>query len=178
MDAHPFSFSLRTAAPDDGPAIDALIRAYQAEGHLLPRQIDEIRARASRFVVAEVDGVIKACAELVPLSKDLAEVRSLVVSGDTRGHGLAARLVSELRRRARAGGFRSLLALAHDPRFFIRHDFSIVPHEWLTEKIARDCASCALFRRCGQHAMLLPLIARTRDDGARRVTRHPAAAVA
>jgi hypothetical protein len=25
------------------------------------------------------------------------------------------------------------------------------------EKIARDCCGCALFRACGQHAVLLPL---------------------
>jgi hypothetical protein len=32
-----------------------------------------------------------------------------------------------------------------------------VPHTWVPEKIARDCTSCALFRRCGQHALVLPL---------------------
>jgi amino-acid N-acetyltransferase len=168
---------LRAATPDDAPALDALINAHREEGHLLPRQEDEIRARASRFVVAEADGVVKACAELVPLSARMAEVRSLVVSGDLRHHGVATRLVDELEARATAEGFQSLLALAHDPRFFIRHNFSIVPHEWLTEKIARDCSSCALFRQCGQHAMLLPLTA-GRHEGATRVRPRLAAAVA
>lgn len=173
----PFSFTLRTATPSDAEAIDALIDAHREEGHLLPRQVDEIRARASRFVVAEVDGQIKACAELVPLSKGLAEVRSLVVAADARHHGVAARLVGELRSRARAEGFQSLLALAHDPRFFMRYNFSIVPHEWLSEKIARDCRGCALFRRCGQHAMLAPLAVRDRGE-ATKLTQHRATAVA
>jgi amino-acid N-acetyltransferase len=168
---------LRTATPDDAAALNALINTHREEGHLLPRQEDEIRARASRFVVAEADGVVKACAELVPLSPRMAEVRSLVVSGDLRHHGVATRLVDELEARATAEGFQSLLALAHDPRLFIRHNFSIVPHEWLSEKIARDCSSCALFRQCGQHAMLLPLTA-GRDEGAAPVRLRHAAAVA
>jgi amino-acid N-acetyltransferase len=151
------SFVIRPATADDAAAIHALVEAHRQEGHLLPRQLDEIQARAARFVVADVDGAIKACAELVPLSKHRAEVRSLVVSGDVRRHGVAARLLNELQQRAAAEGFRSLLALAHDPRFFIRHNFSIVPHEWLAEKIARDCHQCALFRCCGQYAMLLSL---------------------
>jgi amino-acid N-acetyltransferase len=170
-------FVLRAGTPDDAPTLNALINAHREEGHLLPREEDEIRARASRFVVADVDGVVKACAELVPLSNRLAEVRSLVVSGDLRRHGVATRLVDALQERAKAEGFQSLLALAHDPRFFIRHNFSIVPHEWLSEKIARDCRACALFRRCGQHAMMLPLSA-GRQTGTAPMRLQHAAAVA
>jgi N-acetylglutamate synthase-like GNAT family acetyltransferase len=183
MTVHPHTtladvpFMLRTATPDDAPSLNALINAHREEGHLLPRQEDEIRMRASKFVVADVGGIVKACAELVPLSNRLAEVRSLVVSGDLRRHGVATRLVDELQARAKAGGFQSLLALAHDPRFFIRHGFSIVPHEWLSEKIARDCRGCALFRLCGQHAMLLPLSS-ARQTAAAQVRLRSAAAVA
>lgn len=170
-------FVLRTATVDDAPQINALINAHRDEGHLLPRQEDEIRSRASRFLVADAGGVVKACAELVPLSNRLAEVRSLVVSDDLRRHGVATQLVDELRERAHTQGFQSLLALAHDPRFFVRHGFSIVPHEWLPEKISRDCSGCALFRRCGQHAMLLSLPA-GRLTGTAPVRLRPAAAVA
>ncbi len=35
--------------------------------------------------------------------------------------------------------------------------FTIVPHIWVPEKIAHDCTGCALFRRCGQHAVMLAL---------------------
>lgn len=169
--------TIRTATSADAVAIDALIRAHREEGHLLPRQIDEIRARAERFVVAESDGEVTACAELAPLSPRMAEVRSLVVAPGSRGHGVATQLLAELRHRAVAAGFQSLLALAHDPRFFMRHNFSMVPHEWLSEKIARDCKTCPLFRQCGQHAMLLTLTAGARD-GAAQVRPHAAAAVA
>jgi amino-acid N-acetyltransferase len=164
----------RNGTAADAAAIHALIGAHREEGHLLPRQLEEIGARAARFVVADVDGEIKACAELVPLSGRLAEVRSLVVSPDLRRHGVASRLVDELAAKAKAQGFQSLLALAHDPRFFVRHNFSIVPHEWLTEKIAHDCAACSLFRQCGQQAMLLPLTP-TRQTGSSAPRRRDAA---
>jgi N-acetylglutamate synthase-like GNAT family acetyltransferase len=149
--------SVRQGVPADAERLYALIHRHRDEGHLLPRDLDEIRRRAGRFVVAERDGVLNGCAELAPLSAAVAEVRSLVVTRDARGTGVAARLLEELRRRAREGGYQTLTAFTHDPGFFIHHRFSMVPHQWIPEKIARDCAGCALFRRCGQHAMMLLL---------------------
>jgi len=48
-----------------------------------------------------------------------------------------------------------LCAFAHDPAFFVRRGFSIVPHTWVPEKIAHDCIACPLFRNCGQFAVVL-----------------------
>jgi amino-acid N-acetyltransferase len=148
---------MRTATAADAPALHALISAHLSEGHLLPRSLDDLARHAGRFVVCDVDGDLMACAELAPLSAGVAEVRSLVVSRDFRRVGLAARLLGEIRSRARAAGFDTLCAFTHDPRFFVRQNFSIVPHLWLPEKIATDCVSCPLFRRCAQYAMVLPL---------------------
>ena len=148
---------MRTATAEDADALFALIQSHSLEGHLLPRALDELRQHAERFVVCEVAGEIKACAELAPLSPRVAEVRSLVVSNDFRRVGLAARLVGELRRRATAAGHEMLCAFTHDARFFVRQDFSIVPHLWLPEKISTDCVSCPLFRKCEQYAMVMSL---------------------
>jgi len=147
----------RSATLADAEAIHALISSHALEGHLLPREFDEIKRHATRFVVVEVNGEIKACAELAPLSTRVAEVRSLVVSEDFRRVGMAARLVDELRRRATAAGFEMLCAFTHDARFFVRQDFTIVPHQWLPEKVSTDCVSCPLFRRCEQYAMVMSL---------------------
>ena len=148
---------LRTATVEDADVLFALITSHALEGHLLPRELNELRRHADRFVVCDVGGEIKACAELAPLSSRVAEVRSLVVADDFRRVGLAARLVGELRRRATASGFEMLCAFTHDARFFVRQDFSIVPHLWLPEKISTDCVSCPLFRRCEQYAMVMSL---------------------
>jgi amino-acid N-acetyltransferase len=148
---------IRPATAADAEALHALISEHRAEGHLLPRELGEIARHADRFVVCDVDGVVKACAELAPLSKRVAEVRSLVVAQDFRRVGLAARLVGEIRERAKASGFETLSAFTHDARFFVRQNFSIVPHLWVPEKITTDCLGCPLFRKCGQYAMILPL---------------------
>jgi amino-acid N-acetyltransferase len=150
-------FEIRTGRTADAAALHALICRHQAEGHLLPRDFADVERHAAQFVVCEADGAIQACAELAPLSASVAEVRSLVVSSDFRRVGVAARLVGEVRRRAEAAGFNTLCAFTHDARFFVRQNFSIVPHLWLPEKVAKDCVDCALFRQCSQYAMVLPL---------------------
>ena len=66
-------------------------------------------------------------------------------------------MVDELRRRAKAASYETLCAFTHDARFFVRQNFSIVPHLMVPEKITTDCLSCPLFRKCGQYAMVLPL---------------------
>ena len=149
--------TLRLATEADAPALHALVTAYVKEGHLLPRELGEIRRHAGRFVVCEERGQIKACAELAPLSGATGEVRSLVVAGHFRRNGVAARLLDALRERAKASGLETLCAFTHDARFFVRQGFSIVPHLWVPEKIATDCVGCPLFRRCEQYAMVLPL---------------------
>jgi len=165
--------TIRQATTDDVPAIHALIAAHLDEGHLLPRDQAELARHAARFVVCDAAGEITACAELAPLSARVAEVRSLVVSRTFRRVGLAARLVGEVRRRAVEMGFETLSAFTHDARFFVRQNFSIVPHLWLPEKIATDCVGCPLFRKCSQHAMVLPLLEIARygvaEPAARRV---------
>lgn len=164
---------LRTATADDAEALHALIRSHLDEGHLLPRDLADLRRHAGRFIVGDVAGQVKACAELAPLSASVAEIRSLVVARDFRRVGLAARLVGALHGRAKAAGFDRLCAFTHDPRFFIRQDFSIVPHLWLPEKIVHTCLSCPLFRSCGQYAMVMPLEAVARYSPPRaRPARH------
>ena len=148
---------LRAAVSADAAALHALIASHLEEGRLLPRTLDELTIHAPRFVVAVAGGQIVGCAELAPLSPEVAEVRSLVVSRDARRLGVGVRMVEELAVRARREGFVRLTAFAHDPAFFVRRGFSIVPHTWVPEKIAHDCNACPLFRNCGQYAIVLEL---------------------
>lgn len=151
---------LRAATSADAPALHALVQAHAAEGRLLPRGLDELTARAPRFLVAEREGQLVACAELAPLGQGTAEVRSLVVDRMARDEGLGRQLVTALERRARLDGYARLCAFTHEPGYFVRLGFSIVPYTWVPEKIATDCHGCHLFRSCGQHAVMLPLVAR------------------
>lgn len=149
--------TMRTAEAADAAAIHALITANLVEGRLLPRGLGEIEVHAARFVVAVRGRMLVGCAELAPLSPQVAEVRSLAVDTSARRHGIGTALVEELRTRARREGYDQLCAFTHAPGYFITMGFSIVPHLWLTEKVFADCVKCPKFRQCGQYAMVLPL---------------------
>jgi amino-acid N-acetyltransferase len=150
--------TVRPGLPSDAAALLALIDSYRAEGRLLPRTLDDLVVHAPRFVLAVApDGAAVGCAELAPLSRAVAEVRSLVVDRAWRGFGLGSQLITEVQRQARRAGFTVLCAFAHDARAFVRLGFSLVPHVWFPEKIAIDCSTCALFRSCGQFALAMSL---------------------
>lgn len=115
--------TLRPGEPPDAAAIARMIVANLESGHLLPRTVDEIARHAGRFLVAVDGNTVVGCAELAPLSRAVAEVRSLVVDQAWRGRGIGGRLLSALRREARRRGFQTLCALTHDPSPFVRLGF-------------------------------------------------------
>ena len=149
--------TLRTATVAEAGAVHTLITDHLTEGHLLPRQLEEVAIHAHRFIVAVQQDQVVACAELAPLSREVAEVRSLVVRRASRSAGLSRQILDELVRRATVEGFSKLCAFTHAPAYFVHHGFSIVPHVWIPEKIVTDCSSCAQFRRCGQYAVVRSL---------------------
>jgi amino-acid N-acetyltransferase len=149
--------TFRQASAADAAPVHRLISENLEIGHLLPRTLDDIVEHAGRFVVAESEGQVIACAELAPLSKTVAEVRSLVVDQYARGNHIGPRLVTELAAGAARRGFATLCAFTHEASHFVKMGFTIVPHVWVPEKVAHDCTSCPLFRRCGQYAVTLPL---------------------
>ena len=150
--------AIRTAGESDVGAIYRLVSEHLTEGRLLPRSRDEIMSRIGRFLVAIDDGRVVGCADLAPLSRRVAEVRSLVVDDGVRSCGIGRQLVHELERRALVSGFEILTAFTHTPAYFVHLGFSIVPHTWVPEKIEADCRTCSQFRHCGQYAVMLPLI--------------------
>ena len=149
--------TLRQATPDDARAIHELITRHRDEGRLLPRHLVEIGVHTSRFVVAVDEGEIVGCVDLAPLSRAVAEIRSLVVDEDARSAGIGRKLVDASITRAKTAGFERVCAFTHAPSFFVQLGFSIVPQDWLPEKISTNCATCTQFRTCGQWAVMLPL---------------------
>jgi len=149
--------TFRQAAAADAAAVHRLIADNLEAGHLLPRTLDDVAANITRFTVATGNESVIGCAELAPLSAEVAEVRSLVVTEHSRGQHIGPRLVAQLAESGAGNGYATLCAFTHEPSHFVRLGFTIVPHVWVPEKIERDCRSCAQFRRCGQYAVTLPL---------------------
>ena len=125
---------IRPAYTEEARQIHRLIDSHLREGHLLPRELDELKRHAGRFLVAVRDKRVIACGELAPLSHSLAEIRSLVVDRHHRGFGVGRLLAEKLRLQARRNLFDRLCAFTHQPAYFARLGFSIVPHVWLPEK--------------------------------------------
>jgi amino-acid N-acetyltransferase len=145
--------NFRRASRAEAAALHRLIAANLEAGHLLPRSLEDLEQHAHRFIVAEDGGEVVGCGELAPLGDSVAEIRSLVVQERYRGRHIGSDLVQQIADAATAAGFSTLCAFTHEPTPFVRLGFSIVPHVWVPEKVARDCSACALFRRCGQYAV-------------------------
>lgn len=157
--------AIRPATPEDAGRVYQLITENLVSGHLLARPLGEVELHVPRFLVATDGEKVVGCGELARLSPTVAEVRSLVVDGPRRGAGVGRRLLDALIAAAVAQRFPRLCAFTHEARPFVRAGFSIVPHPWVPAKIAADCQSCDLFRRCRQYAVVLDL---PQTRGARR----------
>jgi len=149
--------TIKRAEAAHAQVLHALISANLEEGHLLPRTLDEVEIHAGRFTIVMRGKKVVGCAELAPLSPQVAEVRSLAVDARERQNGIGTMLVEDLRRRAHEDGYDKLSAFTHAPGYFSQMGFSIVPHLWIPEKVFSDCVKCPMFRRCGQYAMVAPL---------------------
>ena len=155
------TLSITRANEKQAAAMHALITANLDEGRLLPRTLEEVKAHAGRFSIVMRGKKVVGCAELAPLSAQVAEVRSLAVDEKERGNGVGTMLVDNLRQRAHDEGFDKLSAFTHAPGYFSQMGFSIVPHVWIQEKVFTDCVKCQHFRRCGQYAMVAPIDAQS-----------------
>ena len=148
---------IRSAVADEASDLFQLITDNIEAGHLLPRPLGEIALHTPRFLVAVNTKRVVGCAELARLSQRVAEVRSLVVAQTSRNQRVGTRLLKAILEMAQQHGYPKLCAFTHDPKPFVRLGFSIVPHQWLPEKISTDCHSCPWFRRCNQYAVVLDL---------------------
>ena len=148
---------IRPATAEDAGRVYQLIAENLVAGHLLARPLGEVELHVPRFLVAADGDDVVGCGELARLSATVAEVRSLVVDGPRRGTGVGQRLLGALIAEAMSQRFPRLCAFTHQARPFVRAGFSIVPHPWVSAKIAADCQTCDLFRRCRQYAVVLDL---------------------
>jgi amino-acid N-acetyltransferase len=151
----------RTAGPHDVAAVYRVIAHYVEQGLLLPRAEDEIREHIDHFLVLVEtrngrENVL-GCVALEPYGADLAEIRSLAVAPEARGHGhnVGDQLMKAAIDTARRRKIARVFAVTHRPEFFSRYGFTAGPRQPVAEKIQRDCATCPKEPHCELVATVL-----------------------
>ena len=150
-------FEMRRATLGDIPALEHFIAAYTGDGTLLPRNRANLLAHLGDFVLCLESGELVGCGALQRVDGKQAEVRSVAVRPESRGHGLGGRIVEALVERGRALGLESVFCLTRQVPFFAHHGFLEVPKEAFPHKIWNDCRLCPRQHHCDEVAMQRPL---------------------
>ncbi len=145
---------VREARTSDVDHIFSLLELHAERGIILPRSKANILNDLTNFSVIEIQGRIAACGALEIFTKELCEVRSLVVHTDFEHQGLGRHVVNDIFNRAKGLGLSRIMALTYVPEFFHRLGFHTVPKETFPEKIWGVCFKCSKFNDCNEIAVL------------------------
>ena len=110
---------IRPAVRDDLVALEAFLGPFIEAKQVIGRTADElIYLLSTSFVAVDPDDTIVGFATLEIYSHKLAEVRSLTVAADRRGHGLGQRIVEACVDLARRKNIFEVMAItAAEPLF-------------------------------------------------------------
>ncbi|RYV49422.1 amino-acid N-acetyltransferase [Pengzhenrongella frigida] len=118
---------IRPARPADVNTIRDLVAPYATERILLAKELVGYYEAVQEFLVADVDEAagpeVVGCGALHVMWQDLAEIRTLAVAPQWRGHGVGHTLLDALVDRARALGLSRLFCLTFEVEFFGAHGF-------------------------------------------------------
>ena len=151
--------SVSKATMSDIGDIQLLLNHYASMGDLLPRAKQDIISNLEHFRVIRdsSDNKVVACGSLENFTKELAEIRSLMVSSDIKQSGLGRKIVTELIELAQIREVKRLMALTYVPVFFHKLGFKTVDKAIFPEKIWGICVNCYKFDNCDEIAVLLEL---------------------
>jgi amino-acid N-acetyltransferase len=140
----------------DARSIYQLIDSFTCDGTLLRRSYLEICANIHTFTIVETgSGQFIGCAALHVYGQHLAEIRSIVVHPDTKGHGAGSLLVHALLDQAEASGIQCVCLFTRIPAFFQHFHFRIAERQALRDKVLKDCVHCARRNACDEIAMAI-----------------------
>jgi amino-acid N-acetyltransferase len=115
---------VRRARTSDVPGIEALVTGYAGERILLAKERVTLYEDIQEFQVGEApDGSVVGCGALHVLWEDIAEVRTIAVHPDWKGHGIGHAILDNLVAQAREIGIGRLFCLTFEVAFFAAHGF-------------------------------------------------------
>jgi amino-acid N-acetyltransferase len=115
---------VRRARTADVRHIQRLVDTYTADRRLLAKSMVTLYEDVPEFHVAERDGAVIGCGAVHVLWEDLAEIRTVAVDPQWRGHRIGHRLVEALLDTARHLGVRRVFVLTFETGFFGSFGFS------------------------------------------------------
>ena len=152
----------RKARLQDARNIYDLVNSLSGDGTLLRRSFTEICENIRDFTIAERDGEFLGCGALHLYGPHLAEVRSIVVHSDYKGHGAGGLLLKTLVDEAEDHAVLSVCLFTRMPDFFDHFGFRVADRTAMPDKIYKDCQTCPRLYACDEVAMVrgpLPQIA-------------------
>ena len=109
---------IRRARTSDVRAIRRLIDMYSTDRRLLSKATVLLYEDVPEFWVADRGGEVIGCGAVHVMWEDLAELRTVAVDPECRGHGVGHRLVLSLLDAARELGVRRVFVLTFETGFF------------------------------------------------------------
>lgn len=153
----------------DARNIFDLVNSLSADGTLLRRSYAEICENIRDFTVAErppdapdAGPEFLGCGALHLYGPHLAEVRSIVVRPDVKGHGAGGALLRGLLAESEEHGVLSTCLFTRIPEFFEHYGFRVAERTAMPDKIYKDCQTCPRLYACDEVAMVkgpLPQVA-------------------
>jgi len=139
----------------DIPAMQQIVEQEVQEGIILPRSDDEVATNIRSYHLAKAEDELVGYGALHIHSPRMAEIRSLIVASDYRGHSVGRKLVESALREAEELGVEEVLVLTYLPDFFRRLGFVEIAKESIPEhKIWTDCIKCIHFPNCNEVSLI------------------------
>jgi len=135
--------------------MQALVANEVEQGIILLRTDDEIATNIRSYTLAYQEKELIGFSALHIHTKELAEIRSLVVKENMRGNKIGENLVQRQIKEAKELKLKKVLSLTYKQAFFQRIGFVEIPKESLPEhKIWADCIKCKLFPICNEVSLI------------------------
>ncbi|WP_270887266.1 amino-acid N-acetyltransferase [Pedococcus sp. 5OH_020] len=127
--------TVRGARTRDIRTIREIVRPLADSGVLVSKDAVTYYEALQQFRVAALDGVVVGCGALHVMWEDLAEIRTLAVRPEAKGHGVGSLLLRTLVDDARELGVGRLFCLTFEVDFFARHGFSVIEGQAVSPEV-------------------------------------------
>ena len=139
-------------------SMQKLVKKDIDEGNILHRSDDEIATTIRSYTCASIDNKLVGFVALHIYSKNLAEVRSLIVDEKYRGLSIGKGLVLQCLEEAKKLSIKKVLSLTYKDKFFENLGFKQIEKDTIPEhKIWADCIKCKHFPICNEVALTISI---------------------